>query len=238
VGSNPTAGTERTDGCDVAIRRCRTQLLWFTAAPLASDAVTETPPILPSPLAQNGANPTQDLYNRLLKDRIIILGTDVNDDIANIVCAQMLLLEGDDTDKDIWLYINSPGGSVTAGMAIYDTMQFIKPDVATICMGLGASMGQFLLCAGAPSKRYALPHARIMMHQPSGGIRGQASDIAIQAEQLIYVKRLMAERIAFHTGQSLDQIEADSERDRWFTAEQAKEYGLIDHVAIKRGEIS
>jgi ATP-dependent Clp protease protease subunit len=212
-------------------------VLRLTASPLASDGVTETPPILPAPMAQNGANPTQELYNRLLKDRIIILGTDVNDDIANIVCAQMLLLEGDDTDKDIWLYINSPGGSVTAGMAIYDTMQFIKPDVATICMGLGASMGQFLLCAGAPGKRYALPHARIMMHQPSGGIRGQASDIAIQAEQLIYVKRLMAERIAFHTGQSLDQIEADSERDRWFTAEQAKDYGLIDHVAVKRGEI-
>ncbi len=205
-------------------------------SPLASHAVTQ--PLLPSPFAQNGANPTQDLYNRLLKDRIIILGTDVNDDIANIVCAQMLLLEGDDTDKDIWLYINSPGGSVTAGMAIYDTMQFIAPDVATICMGLGASMGQFLLCAGAPGKRYALPHARIMMHQPSGGIRGQASDIAIQAEQLIYVKRLMAERNAFHTGQTIEQIEADSERDRWFTAEQAKDYGLIDHVAIKRGEIS
>jgi ATP-dependent Clp protease protease subunit len=195
-------------------------------------------PILPAPFAQGSAtNATQDLYNRLLKDRIIILGTDVNDDIANLICAQMLLLEGDDETKDIWLYINSPGGSVTAGMAIYDTMQFIKPDVATICMGLAASMGQFLLCAGAPGKRYALPHARIMMHQPSGGIRGQASDIAIQAEQLIYVKRLMAERIAFHTGQSVEQVQQDSERDRWFTAEQAKEYGIIDHVAVKRGEI-
>ena len=200
--------------------------------------MTETPPILPAPFAQNGTNPAQELYNRLLKDRIIIMGTEVNDDLANLICAQMLLLEGDDADKDIWLYINSPGGSVTAGMAVYDTMQFIKPDVATICMGLGASMGQFLLCAGAEGKRYALPHARIMMHQPSGGIRGQASDIAIQAEQLIYVKRLMAERIAFHTGQTVEQVQEDSERDRWFTAEEAKQYGLIDHVAVKRGELA
>ena len=180
-------------------------------------------------------NPTSEIYNRLLKDRIIILGTDVNDDIANVICAQMLFLEGED-DKDIWLYVNSPGGSVTAGMAVYDTMQFIKPDVATICMGLAASMGQFLLCAGAEGKRFALPHARIMMHQPSGGVRGQASDIAIQAEQLIYIKGLMAERIAFHTGQPVEQIQADSERDRWFTAQQAKDYGIIDHVSTKRGE--
>jgi ATP-dependent Clp protease, protease subunit len=190
------------------------------------------------PLAQNTlVNPSSEIYNRLLKDRIIILGTDVNDDIANIVCAQMLFLEGEDAAKDIWLYVNSPGGSVTAGMAIYDTMQFIGCDVATICMGLAASMGQFLLCSGAPGKRYALPHARIMMHQPSGGVRGQASDIAIQAEQLIYIKRLMAERIAHHTGQTVDQVQEDSERDRWFTAEQAKDYGIIDHVSVKRGEI-
>jgi ATP-dependent Clp protease protease subunit len=189
------------------------------------------------PLAQTAlANPMSEIYNRLLKDRIIILGTEVNDDIANIICAQMLFLEGED-NKDIWLYVNSPGGSVTAGMAIYDTMQFIGCDVATICMGLAASMGQFLLCAGAPSKRFALPHARIMMHQPSGGVRGQASDIAIQAEQLIYIKRLMAERIAHHTGQTVEQVQEDSERDRWFTAEQAKEYGIIDHVSVKRGEI-
>jgi len=190
------------------------------------------------PVAQTAlGNPTSEIYNRLLKDRIIILGTDVNDDIANIICAQLLYLEGEDSDKDIWLYVNSPGGSVTAGMAVYDTMQFISPDVATICMGLAASMGQFLLCAGAPGKRFALPHARIMMHQPSGGIRGQASDIAIQAEQLIYTKRLMAERIAHHTGQTVEQIQEDSERDRWFTAEQAKEYGVIDHVSVKRGEV-
>jgi len=190
------------------------------------------------PVAQTAlVNPTSEIFNRLLKDRIIILGTDVNDDIANIMCAQLLYLEGEDNAKDIWLYVNSPGGSVTAGMAIYDTMQFIAPDVATICMGLAASMGQFLLSAGAPGKRFALPHARIMMHQPSGGIQGQASDIAIQAEQLIYTKRLMAERIAHHTGQTVDQIQEDSERDRWFTAEQAKEYGIIDHVSVKRGEI-
>jgi ATP-dependent Clp protease, protease subunit len=191
----------------------------------------------PQPYAQTFVgNPTSEIYNRLLKDRIVMLGTEVDDDIANIICAQMLFLEGEDTDKDIWLYINSPGGSVTAGMAIYDTMQFIAPDVATICMGLAASMGQFLLCAGAEDKRFALPHARIMMHQPSGGVRGQASDIAIQAEQLIYIKRLMAERIAHHTGQTVEQVQEDSERDRWFTAEQAKDYGIIDHVSVKRGE--
>jgi ATP-dependent Clp protease protease subunit len=195
-------------------------------------------PDLSLPVAQTGlANPTSEIFNRLLKDRIIILGTDVNDDIANIVCAQMLFLEGEEPDRDIWLYINSPGGSVTAGMAIYDTMQFVQPDVATICMGLAASMGQFLLAAGAKGKRFALPHARIMMHQPSGGVRGQASDIAIQAEQLIYIKRLMAERIAHHTGQTVEQVQEDSERDRWFTAEQAKDYGIIDHVSVKRGEI-
>ncbi len=182
-------------------------------------------------------DPRQEIYNRLLKDRIIFLGTDVNDEVANFICAQLLYLEGEDPDRDIWLYINSPGGSVTAGMAIYDTMQFVNPDVGTLCLGLGASMGQFLLCAGAPEKRYALPHARILMHQPLGGVSGQASDIAIQAEQMAYTKRLMAERIAHHTGQDVDVIQADSERDRWFTSEQAKEYGIIDHVIVKRGEM-
>jgi ATP-dependent Clp protease, protease subunit len=178
-----------------------------------------------------------EIYNRLLNDRIVFLGTEVDDEIANILAAQMLFLEGQDREKDIWVYINSPGGSVTAGMAIYDTMQFVSCDVATVCMGLGASMGQFLLTAGAAGKRYCLPHARVMMHQPSGGVRGQASDIAIQAEQMAYIKRLMAERIAFHSGQDVDQVTADSERDRWFTAEEAKEYGLCDHVIVKRGEI-
>jgi ATP-dependent Clp protease protease subunit len=182
-------------------------------------------------------DPKNDVYNRLLKDRIVFLGTEVGDEVANLITAQMLYLEGDDPEADIWLYINSPGGSVTAGMAIYDTMQFVRPQVGTICMGLAASMGQFLLCAGAPGKRFALPHARIMMHQPSGGLRGQASDIAIQAEQMLYIKRLMAERIAFHTGQPVERIEEDSDRDRWFTSEQAKEYGLIDSVIVRRGEM-
>ena len=170
------------------------------------------------------------IYNRLLKERIIFLGSDVRDDNANAICAQMLLLAAEDPEKDIWLYINSPGGSVTAGMAIFDTMQWIPNDVATVAMGMAASMGQFLLSAGTKGKRYATPHARVMMHQPSGGIGGTASDIKIQAEQLLHIKRQMAELIAQHTGQSVDQIEKDSDRDRWFDAEAAREYGLIDHV--------
>ena len=184
-----------------------------------------------------GFDPQGEVYNRLLRNRIVFLGTEVNDHIANLITAQLLYLESEDPQKDIWLYINSPGGSVTAGMAIYDTMQLVTPDVGTICMGLGASMGQFLLSAGAKSKRYALPHARIMMHQPSGGFQGQASDIKIQAEQMIYIKRLMAERIAEHTGQTVEQVEEDSERDRWFTAEQAKEYGIVDDVIRRRVEM-
>ncbi len=177
-----------------------------------------------------------DIFSRLLRDRIVILGTAVNDVTANLAVAQMLFLASEDPDKDINFYINSPGGQVYSGLAVYDTMQFIKPDVATICVGLAASMGQFLLCAGAPGKRFSLPHARIMMHQPSGGVRGQAADIAIQAEQIVYIKRVMAERIAFHSGQEVDTIDADSDRDRWFTPDAAKEYGLIDHVISKRGE--
>jgi ATP-dependent Clp protease protease subunit len=170
------------------------------------------------------------IYNRLLKERIIFLGSEVRDDNANAICAQLLLLAAEDPDKDIHLYINSPGGSVTAGMAIFDTMQWVKPDVATYAMGLAASMGQFLLSAGAKGKRYATPHARIMMHQPSGGIGGTASDIKIQAEQMLHIKKQLAALIAEHTGQTVDQIEADSDRDRWFTADQAKEYGFVDHV--------
>ncbi len=196
---------------------------------------------LAAPLAPN---PQTEVFNRLLQDRIVVLsrwgsdwGSDVDDEIANFVMAQLLYLEGQDAAKPIWLYINSPGGSVTSGMAIYDTMQFVQPDVGTICLGLGASMGQFLLCAGAPGKRYALPHARIMMHQPLGGVRGQATDIAIQAEQMAYTKRLLQERIAHHTGQTVEQVEADSDRDRWFTATEAKDYGIIDHVIVKRGEM-
>ncbi|WP_304952498.1 ATP-dependent Clp protease proteolytic subunit [Yimella sp. cx-51] len=170
------------------------------------------------------------IYNRLLKERIIFLGSDVRDDNANAICAQLLLLAAEDPEKDIWLYINSPGGSVTAGMAIYDTMNWIPNDVATVAMGLAASMGQFLLSAGAKGKRYATPHARIMMHQPSGGIGGTASDIRTQAELLLGMKKELADLIAEHTGQTAEQVERDSDRDRWFTAKEAKEYGFVDHV--------
>jgi ATP-dependent Clp protease protease subunit len=173
------------------------------------------------------------IYNRLLKERIIFLGSDVRDDNANAICAQLLLLAAEDPGKDIWLYINSPGGSISAGMAIYDTMKWIPNDVATVAMGMAASMGQFLLSAGTHGKRYATPHARVMMHQPSGGIGGTASDIKIQAEQMLFVKKQMAELIAQHTGQPLEQIEKDSDRDRWFTAQEALEYGFVDHVVSK-----
>ena len=204
---------------------------------------------VPAPVAAPTAAPTAasdldsgssgrfDVFDRLLKNRVVFLGTDVNDDVANEIIAQMLFLEAQDAEKPIWLYINSPGGSVTAGMAIYDTMQFVGPEVGTICMGLGASMAQFLLCAGAPGKRYALPHARIMMHQPLGGVQGDASMIAIQAEQMTYTKKQLQERIADHTGQSVATIEADSDRERWFTAEEAREYGIIDQVTVRRGEM-
>ena len=171
-----------------------------------------------------------DVYQRLLKERIVFLGTQVDESAANLICAQLLLLEAEDSTKDISLYINSPGGSVTDGLAIYDTMQYVACDVATICLGLAASMGQFLLCSGAPGKRYALPHSRILMHQPSGRVQGAAADIAIEAEQIAYLKKMMAERIAFHTNQPVERIEADSDRDRWFTAQESKDYGFIDHV--------
>ncbi|MHB1986736.1 MAG: ATP-dependent Clp protease proteolytic subunit [Acidimicrobiales bacterium] len=171
-----------------------------------------------------------DVFKQLLKERIVFLGTQVDQSSANLICAQLLLLEAEDAERDVYVYINSPGGSVTDGLAIYDTMQFVRCDVSTICLGLAASMGQFLLCSGTPGKRFALPHSRILMHQPSGQMQGQAADIAIQAEQIIYLKRMMAERISFHTGQPVERIEADSDRDRWFTAEEAKEYGFIDQV--------
>ncbi|WP_380164164.1 ClpP family protease [Jannaschia sp. R86511] len=170
------------------------------------------------------------VVERLLRERIVVLGTQVDDATANAVCAQLLLLSADDPDRDIHLYVNSPGGSITAGMAVYDTMQFVPNDVATVVLGLAASMGQLLLCAGAPGKRYALPHARVLMHQPSGGIGGTASDIAIQAENLRHTRAVTAERIAFHTGRSVAEILRDSDRDRWFTAQQAKDYGFVDHV--------
>jgi ATP-dependent Clp protease, protease subunit len=189
----------------------------------------------PSPTGQQFGD---SVYQRLLQDRIIFLGTQVADDMANAICAQILLLAADDPEKDIFLYINSPGGSISAGMAIYDTMQFVKNDVATVAMGLAASMGQFLLCAGAPGKRYSLPHARIMMHQPSGGIGGTAADIKIQAEQMKFTKAKMAELIAEHTGQSMQTVTDDSDRDRWFTAEEAKDYGFVDHVVRSARDVA
>ena len=178
------------------------------------------------------------IYQRLLRERIVFLGSEVRDQNANAICAQLLLLSAEDPEADIFLHINSPGGSVDAGMAIYDTMNYIPNDVATVGMGLAASMGQFLLCAGAKGKRFSLPSARIMMHQPSGGFQGQAADIKIQAEQMVYIKQMLSERIAEHTGQTVEQIEADSERDRWFTAQQAKEYGIIDDVIVRRAALS
>jgi ATP-dependent Clp protease protease subunit len=201
--------------------------LW---APRAERSEARTP--------SGAAGLDDSVYQRLLRERIIFLGSVVEDANANAICAQMLLLAAEDPDKDIFLYINSPGGSVSAGMAIYDTMQFVKNDVATVAMGLAASMGQFLLCAGASGKRYALPHARIMMHQPSGGIGGTASDIRIQAEQMLYTKKTMAELIAQHTGQSVEQIENDSDRDRWFNAEDALSYGFVDHVVRSAGQVA
>ena len=177
------------------------------------------------------------VFDRLLKDRIIWLGSEVRDENANEICAKILLLAAEDPEKDIYLYINSPGGSVDSGMAIYDTIQWISNDVATVAMGLAASMGQFLLSAGAKGKRFALPHSRIMMHQPSGGLGGTASDIRIQAEQSLHIKRTMSSLIAEHTGQSVEQIEKDSDRDRWFTAEEALEYGFIDHVYERAAQI-
>ncbi|MEI6843662.1 MAG: ATP-dependent Clp protease proteolytic subunit [Actinomycetes bacterium] len=188
--------------------------------------------------AQQSGGLDDQVYNRLLKERIIFLGSVVEDSMANAICAQILLLAAEDPEKDIYLYINSPGGSVTAGMAIYDTMQYVNNDVATVGMGLAASMGQFLLCAGAAGKRYATPHARIMMHQPSGGIGGTVTDIKIQAEQIGFTKRKMAELIAFHTGQTVEQITTDSDRDRWFNAEDAKEYGFVDHVVRSAVQVS
>ncbi len=187
---------------------------------------------------QFGGGLDDQVYQRLLQDRIIFMGSQVEDNMANAISAQMLLLAAEDPEKDIYLYINSPGGSVSAGMAIYDTMQYIKNDVVTVAMGLAASMGQFLLTAGAKGKRYALPNARILMHQPLGGIGGTATDIKIQAEQMAFTKKRMAELIAYHSGQSLERITADSDRDRWFDAEEAQAYGLCDHVVRSAGQVS
>jgi len=186
------------------------------------------PPVLPI---------GDQLFQRLLRHRIIFLGQQVDDDMANRICAELVLLASEDAKRDISIYINSPGGSVYAGMAIYDVMQYVPNDIATYAMGMAASMGQFLLTAGAPGKRFALPHAQILMHQPSGGIGGTASDIRIQAEQMLYIKRTLFERTAFHTGRPIEQIERDADRDRWFTAEEAKEYGFVDRVIRSAVEV-
>ena len=171
-----------------------------------------------------------DIYSRLLKDRIIFLGTEIDDHVANLITAQLLFLESDDPEKDIFLYINSPGGQITSGMAIYDTMQYVTPDVVTVCVGQAASMGAVLLTAGAKGKRYALPHARVMIHQPLGGYKGQASDVEIQAREMLRVKAEMNEIMAKHTGQSLKKVSADSDRDFFMTSAQAQEYGIVDKV--------
>ena len=196
--------------------------------------MNETFAASPTAAGGNGSGgQDDDIYRELRKNRIIFLGSEVRDDNANAICAQMLLLNAQDPNADIWLYINSPGGSVDSGMAIYDTMQWISNDVATVGMGLAASMGQFLLCAGAKNKRYALPHARIMMHQPSAGVGGTASDIAIQADLFRRTKQELNQLQAQHTGQPVEQIEKDSDRDRWFTAQEALEYGMVDHVVSR-----
>jgi len=176
-----------------------------------------------------------DIYSRLLRDRIIFLGTAISDDVANVITAQMLFLESEDPDKDIHFYINSPGGLVTAGLAIYDTMQYIKPDVSTLCMGQAASMGAVLLTAGVKGKRFALPHARIMLHQPMGGFQGQATDVDIQAREILRLREELNRILTDHSGKSLDQIERDTERDFYLSGWQAKEYGLVDEVITNRG---
>lgn len=192
----------------------------------------------PTMAGSDSSGQDQYIYNRLLKERIIWLGSEVRDDNANVICSQLLLLSAEDPDKDIYLYINSPGGSVTAGMAIYDTMEFIPNDVVTVATGLAASMGQFLLSSGTKGKRYATPNARILMHQPSGGIGGTASDIKIQAELILHMKKVMAELTAEQTGQSVEKILKDNDRDKWFTAEEALEYGFFDKISRHAGTVA
>jgi len=195
----------------------------------------------PTPIVAAGEPPVlpfgDQVFQRLLRHRIIFLGQQVDDDMANRICAELVLLASEDQRRDISIYINSPGGSVYAGMAIYDVMQYVPNDIATYAMGMAASMGQFLLTAGTHGKRYALPHAQILMHQPSGGIGGTESDIRIQAEQMRHIKRTLFERTAFHTGKSMEEIERDADRDRWFTAEDAMKYGFVDHVIHSANEV-
>jgi ATP-dependent Clp protease protease subunit len=197
-------------------------------------------PIIPNPTVIDQTSRGErayDIYSRLLKDRIIFLGTPINDDVANILIAQLLYLESEDPDKDINLYINSPGGGVTAGLAIYDTMQYIKPNITTVCIGQAASMGALLLAAGAAKKRYALPNARIMIHQPMGGFQGQASDIEIQAKEILRMKATLNDILKTHTGRDLEQISKDTDRDYFMAGKEAKEYGIVDHVISSRDDL-
>jgi len=194
-------------------------------------------PLIPMVIEQSSRGErAYDIYSRLLKDRIIFLGSPMNDEIANLLIAQLLFLESEDPDKDINFYINSPGGLVTAGLAVYDTMQYIKPDIATVCVGQAASMGALLLTAGTKGKRYSLPNSRILIHQPMGGFQGQASDIAIQAKEILRMKETLNKILAFHTGKELEQIQVDTDRDFFMAGDEAKEYGLIDHVIINRDD--
>ena len=195
-------------------------------------------PLIPMVIEQSSKGErAYDIYSRLLKDRIIFLGSPINDEIANLLIAQLLFLESEDPDKDINFYINSPGGVVTAGMAVYDTMQYIKPDIATVCIGQAASMGAVLLAAGTKGKRYSLPNARIMIHQPLGGSQGQATDIAIQAKEILRIRDKINEILAFHTGRDIERIEKDTDRDFFMSGQEAKEYGLIDKVMISREDL-
>jgi len=195
-------------------------------------------PLIPIVIEQNSRGErAYDIYSRLLKDRIIFLGSPMNDEVANLLIAQLLFLESEDPDKDINFYINSPGGLVTAGMAVYDTMQYIKPDIATVCIGQAASMGALLLCAGTRGKRYSLPHSRILIHQPMGGFQGQASDIAIQANEILRMKDTLNRILVIHTGKDLEQIQRDTDRDFFMSAEEAQAYGLIDHVIVNRDDL-
>ena len=195
-------------------------------------------PLIPMVIEQTGRGErAYDIYSRLLKDRIIFLGTPMNDEIANLLIAQFLFLESEDPDKDINFYINSPGGLVTAGLAVYDTMQYIKPDIATVCVGQAASMGALLLTAGTKEKRYSLPNSRILIHQPMGGFQGQASDIAIQAKEILHMKETLNKILAYHTGKNLEQIQVDTDRDFFMAGGEAKKYGLIDHVITNRDDL-
>jgi len=195
-------------------------------------------PLIPMVIEQDSRGErAYDIYSRLLKDRIVFLGSAMNDEIANLIIAQLLFLESEDPDKDINFYINSPGGLVTAGLAIYDTMQYIKPDIATVCVGQAASMGALLLTAGTKGKRYSLPSSRILIHQPMGGFQGQASDIAIQANEILRMKENLNTILVFHTGKDLKQIQQDTDRDFFMSGQEAKEYGLIDHVIVNRDDL-